>query len=66
MREHKIRFGESAWQLIRDEAAREGVRPTVFVREATLAYAVWLRARRGEDNGEDSLIERLRELRRLD
>jgi hypothetical protein len=67
MGEHKIRFGASAWKAIQEEAVREGVRPAVFVREAAIAYAVWLRARRtGDGESEDQMTARLRELRKLD
>lgn len=67
MGEHKIRFGASAWKAIQEEAALEGVRPSVFVREAAIAYVVWLRAKRTHgDQVEDAMTESLRELRRLD
>lgn len=35
-----MRFGESAWQLIQEEARREGVSATAYVREAAIARAL--------------------------
>lgn len=65
MGEHKIRFGKTAWETIKEEAAVEGVSPTVFVREAAIAYAVWLRAKRLKREA-TPMTDALRELRRLD
>jgi hypothetical protein len=49
MRETKIRFGEEAWRLIQEEAARDGVSGSQFVREAATAWAIYLRAGRTSD-----------------
>ena len=35
-----MRFGESAWRLIQEEAEREGVSATAYVREAAIARAL--------------------------
>lgn len=66
MREHKVRFGESAWREVQKAADREGVRPAQFVREAAIAYAIWLRRNAGVDGPELDMTDALRELRRLD
>lgn len=64
MRETKIRFGVRAWELIQEEATRDGVSASQFVREAALARTFYLRAQRGETvAGEEfeDFIRRLRE-----
>lgn len=66
MREHKIRFGESAWREIQRAAEREGVRPSQFVREAAIAYAVWVLRDAKKRGAQDEIAAAVRELRRLD
>lgn len=40
-----MRFGESAWKLIQEEAEREGISATQYVREAAIARALLDRAK---------------------
>jgi hypothetical protein len=63
MREHRILFSEGAWKLVQQEAREAGVSAGQFVREASIAYAVWRLSRRGGNDvtGEvERIIERLR------
>lgn len=41
MRVQSVRFTESAWQVIRDEAGRQGISASQYVREAAIAR-IWL------------------------
>lgn len=62
MREAKIRFGAALWNLIQEEASRDGVSASQFVREAAMVRAVVYRMRRGEDYETEYLriLDRLR------
>lgn len=55
MRRVTVRFGESLWDLIEDESNRDGVSAAQWIRDATLARALWERERRGERNGHEVL-----------
>jgi hypothetical protein len=55
MRRQTLRFGESLWDLIEDEANRDGVSGAQWIRDAALARAMWERQRRGESDGVDVL-----------
>lgn len=48
MRGITVRFGDTTYDLIGQEAKVEGISPTAFIREATIIRAVVMRARRGE------------------
>lgn len=48
MHDIKVRFTRRSWELIREEAAVDGVSASQFIREAALARTVYMRTRRGE------------------
>lgn len=52
-----IRFGDLTYGLLQDEARREGINLTAFIREAALARAYVNKARRGALDGNDELME---------
>ena len=63
MREHRILFSDAAWGLIQEEARAAGVSAAQFIREASVAYAMWKLASRGGNNFTDeieAIISRLR------
>lgn len=47
-----IRFSELMWQDIQEEAEREGVSASQYVREAAYARVWFQRARRGDHRGD--------------
>lgn len=64
MRERKVMFSDAGWELVQREASAHGISAAQLVREASMAYAVWLLARRGGDETSaaiESIIARLRE-----
>jgi GAF domain-containing protein len=55
MRATTVRFSEDLWQLLEDEAARQGVSAAQFVREATITRLAFIAGRRDEaDAGQSS------------
>jgi hypothetical protein len=55
MRRVTVRFGDSLWNLIEDESNRDGVSAAQWIRDATLARALWERRRRDVPDGLDVL-----------
>ena len=64
MKVQAVRFGVIQWELIREEAAMEGVSASQFIRDAAFLRAMFHRARRNADEG--AMIARLYELARED
>ena len=63
MREHRILFSDDTWELVRTEARAAGVSAAQFIREASIAYAIWRLAKRGGDADTAEVerwVERLR------
>lgn len=58
MRGITIRFGDSTYEMVKHEAALEGVSLSAFIREAALMRACIQRARRGEHDPD--LVEPIR------
>lgn len=57
-----MRFGATAWRLIQEEARREGVSATAYVREAAVARAMLGRMRNDPEFVAqfEEVLERLR------
>ena len=62
MRRVTIRFGQSLWRVVEEEARRDGVSAAQFVRDGALARVMWQRGHRGEQL-ERSAAELTRALR---
>lgn len=63
MREHRIMFSDAGWAIVQQEAREAGVSAAQFIREASIAYAIWKLAQRGGDDTAqevERIIERLR------
>lgn len=63
MREFHLRLSEQGWQMIRAEAEVQGVSVSQFIREAALAYAIYLKAQRGAAVDLEAIEEIIRLLR---
>lgn len=65
MRPSTVRFSESMWRLVAQEAGAEGITVAQFVREAAILRAMQLQVERGElDPTVEALraaVERLRD-----
>jgi len=55
MRPVPVRFGESLWALIEDEANRDNVSAAQWIRDAALMRALWEQQRRNVTDGIDVL-----------
>ena len=62
MRERRVLFSDAAWDLVKAEAERTGVSANQFLREASVFYAAYLAAGRG-DTQLEAVHELVRELR---
>jgi hypothetical protein len=55
MRATTVRFADSLWTLVEQEAAREGVSAAHFIRDATIMRAAYAMGQRGDPNFEAAL-----------
>lgn len=64
MRQRRVNFTDASWELVQQEAQLQGISAGQLVREAALAYAVWLLCQRGGNSTTETIeriIEQLRE-----
>ena len=61
-----IRFGDSTWEDIQQEAHREGVSASQFVREAAVARVWMLRGLRGETGKTKALLDEIERAREVE
>jgi hypothetical protein len=55
MRATTVRFSDSLWKLLEDEAGREGVSAAQFIRDATIMRTAYAMGRRGDSGFEAAL-----------
>ena len=55
MRATTVRFSEDLWQLLDDEATRQGISAAQFVRDAAIVRLAFLAGRRGDAESEQSI-----------
>jgi hypothetical protein len=55
MRATTVRFSDSLWKLLEDEAGREGVSAAQFIRDATIMRTTYAMGRRGDSGFEAAL-----------
>lgn len=59
-------FSDTGWELVQQEARQQGVSAAQFVREASVAYAVWLLAQRGGNDATAEIEAIIAQLRTTD
>ena len=55
MRATTVRFSEDLWELLEEEAAREGISAAQFVRDATIMRIAFLLSKRGDPQAEATI-----------